>query len=151
LKRSSPYFDVCGYKVTSERMHEESSHVQAVVEVRIGNNCVRRAATGVGPVHALDLALRSCLENDFPELDDFRLADYRVSVVNAEDGTGARVRVLIQATDGISSWDAGCISENIVDASFEALCSTSVMGIMRARSPQARAEPFAWVAGAAGA
>jgi 2-isopropylmalate synthase len=152
VKGSSPYFDVCGYKVTSERMHEESSHVQAVVEVRIGNNCVRRAASGVGPVHALDLALRACLETDFPELADVRLADYRVSVVNAEDGTGARVRVLIQATDGTSSWDAGCISENIVDASFEALCSTAVMGIMRARSGRpAHSEPFAWAAGAAGA
>ena len=151
MKGSSPYFDVCGYKVTSERMHEESSHVQAVVEVRIGNSCVRRAATGVGPVHALDRALRACLEKDFPELEAVGLADYRVSVVNAEDGTGARVRVLIQATDGRVSWDAGCISENIVDASFEALCSTSVMGIMRARSSgNGHAEPFAWAAGAAG-
>jgi 2-isopropylmalate synthase len=150
VKQSSPYFDVCGYKVTSERMHEESSQVQAVVEVRIGANCVRRAATGVGPVHALDLALRSCLASDFPELDDVRLADYKVAVVNAEDGTGARVRVLIQATDGMSSWDAGCISKNIVDASFEALCSTAVMGIMRARSPQTHTEPLAWAAGAGG-
>jgi 2-isopropylmalate synthase len=150
VKQSSPYFDVCGYKVTSERMHEESSQVQAVVEVRIGANCVRRAATGVGPVHALDLALRSCLADHFPELDDVRLSDYKVSVVNAEDGTGARVRVLIQATDGATSWDVGCISENIVDASFEALCSTAVMGIMRGRSPRAHAEPFAWAAGAAG-
>jgi 2-isopropylmalate synthase len=146
----SPYFDVCGYKVTSERMHEESSQVQAVVEVRIGTNCVRRAATGVGPVHALDLALRSCLAGDFPELDEVRLADYRVTVVNAEDGTGARVRVLIQATDGLTSWDAGCISENIVDASFEALCSTAVMGIMRARSLQIPRKPLARAAGAAG-
>jgi 2-isopropylmalate synthase len=150
VKGSSPYFDVCGYKVTSERMHEESSQVQAVVEVRIGTNCVRRAASGVGPVHALDLALRSCLESDFPELDEVRLADYRVTVVNAEDGTGARVRVLIQATDGATSWDVGCISENIVDASFEALCSTAVMGIMRARSPQAHRKVLARAAGTAG-
>jgi 2-isopropylmalate synthase len=130
---SNPYFRVCGYKVVSERMHEVGSRVEAIVEVRIGTECVRRSATGVGPVHALDLALRSCLSGEFPELESVRLSDYRVSVVDAERGTGAQVRVLIQAGDGTAYWDAGCISTNIVDASFEALCSTAVMGIMRGR------------------
>lgn len=128
------YFGVCGYKVTSEKMHSRVSRVQAIVEVKVGNTCVRRAATGVGPVHALDAALRSCLENDYPEVSSFSLSDYRVSVVDAEDGTAAQVRVMIEASDGDSRWDAGCVSHNIVDASFEALCSTAVMGIMRARA-----------------
>ncbi len=128
------YFDVCGYKVTSERMHERTSRVQAIVEVKVRNRCVRRSATGVGPVHALDEALRSCLEDDFPELACVKLSDYRVGVVDADAGTGAQVRVQVEATDGVSTWDAGCISENIVDASFEALCSIVVMGIIRARS-----------------
>jgi 2-isopropylmalate synthase len=136
--KATPYFNVCGYKVVTERMHEESTHVQAIVEVSVNNSCVRRAATGVGPVHALDEALRACLKDDFPELDQVRLSDYRVSVVDARDGTAASVRVLIQATDGNAIWDAGCSSANVVDASFEALCSTAVMGIMRAR-PGARA------------
>jgi 2-isopropylmalate synthase len=131
---ATPYFTVCGYKVTSERMHEVDTQVQAIVEVRIGHNCVRRQATGVGPVHALDNALRACLKSDFPELADVRLSDYRVAVVDAGDGTGAEVRVLIEATDGHGRWDAGCVSTNVLDASFEALCSTSVMGIMRVRS-----------------
>ena len=131
---ATPYFTVCGYKVTSERMHEASTQVQAIVEVRIGHNCVRRQATGVGPVHALDNALRACLANDFPELANVRLSDYRVSVVDAGEGTGAQVRVLIESTDGHARWDAGCVSANVLDASFEALCSTSVMGIMRART-----------------
>lgn len=130
----SNYFDVCGYKVTSERMHSRRSRVQAVVEVRIGHSCTRRSASGVGPVHALDAALRACLAEHFPELDDVRLSDYRVSVVDAAAGTEAQVRVVVEATDGVKRWDAGCISENIVDASFEALCSTTVMGIMRARA-----------------
>ena len=132
--RTSPYFDVCGYKVTSERMHDRESYVQAVVEVRVGHTCVRRSATGVGPVHALDNAMRACLADDFPELSEQRLTDYRVSVVEGTDGTGAQVRVLITSTDGNDTWDAGCISENIIEASFEALCSSTIMGIMRARS-----------------
>ena len=134
MRMQSGYFDVCGYKVTTERMHERSPRVQAIVEVKIGNNCVRRSATGVGPVHALDAALRSCLAEEFPELEAVRLSDYRVSVVDARKGTGSQVRVLVEATDGETSWDAGCVSENIMDASFEALCSTAVMGIIRGRS-----------------
>lgn len=134
MKISTPYFDVCGYKVVSERLHAQTTRVQAVVEVRIGSTCIRRGATGVGPVHALDNALRRCLADEFPDLERVRLSDYRVSVVNAKDATAAQVRVIIQATDGEESWDAGCVSENIVDASFEALVSTAVMGIMRARA-----------------
>ncbi len=132
--KSSPYFDVCGYKVVSERMHDRDSSVQAIVEVRIGHNCVRKSATGVGPVHALDNALRACLAEEFPELAEQKLTDYRVSVVEGTDGTGAQVRVLICSSNGADSWDAGCISENIIEASFEALCSSTIMGIMRARS-----------------
>lgn len=124
-------FGVCGYKVISERMHSRASHVQAIVEVRVGQVCVSRSATGVGPVHALDNALRACLTPHFPELDSVRLSDYKVSVIDAADGTGAQVRVLVEATDGGSTWDAGCVSDNVIDASFEALCSTAVMGIMK--------------------
>lgn len=137
MKVGGRYFDVCGYKVTSERMHATKSRVQAIVEVRVDNRCIRRSATGVGPVHALDAALRACLSDHFPELDRVRLSDYKVSVVDAAEGTGAQVRVLIEATDGSSRWDAGCVSENIVDASFEALCSTAVMGIMRIQPARA--------------
>jgi 2-isopropylmalate synthase len=130
---TSSYFDVCGYKVTSERLHDGSARVWASVEVRIDNECVHGSSEGVGPIHALDNALRRCLRREFPEVENVRLSDYRVSVVNAADATAAQVRVLIQATDGETSWDAGCVSENIVDASFEALCASAVMGILRAR------------------
>lgn len=132
--RSNDLFGVCGYKVISERMHSRVSRVQAIVEVRVGASCVSRSATGVGPVHALDTALRACLSPLFPELDGVRLSDYTVSVVDAEDGTGAQVRVLVEATDDRSTWNAGCVSENIIDASFEALCSSAVMGIMKGRA-----------------
>jgi 2-isopropylmalate synthase len=128
-----PYFEVCGYKVISERMHEPSSRSQAIVEISFGGPCVRRSAVGVGPVHALDMALRSCLGAEYSELESVRLSDYTVSVVDASDGTGAEVRVVVEATDGVESWHASCVSENIIDASFEALCATAVVGIERAR------------------
>jgi 2-isopropylmalate synthase len=128
------YFKVCGYKVVSERSTREGARVQAIVEVEVARAFVRRAATGVGPVHALDNALRLCLEERFPEIEGVRLSDYRVSVVDAADGTGARVKVLVEAADGHGRWSAERTSPNILEASFEALCETAATGIERGRS-----------------
>jgi len=128
------YFKVCGYKVVSERSTREGARVQAIVEVEVARAFVRRAATGVGPVHALDNALRLCLEERFPEIEGVRLSDYRVSVVDAADGTGARVKVLVEAADGHGRWSAERTSTNILEASFEALCETAATGIERGRS-----------------
>jgi 2-isopropylmalate synthase len=131
---ANPFFEVCSYKVTSHRTQTQAADVQAIVELRVRGLLVRRAAGGVGPVHALDNAMRACLLPSFPELEDVRLSDYRVGVVDAASGTAAKVRVLIQATDGKETWDAGCVSDNVFDASFEALCAIAVMGVMRLRN-----------------
>lgn len=130
----SPWFSICCYRVVTERTHSAGSSVKASVEVRIGEDGVRRSATGVGPVHALDQALRACLRGHFPELDEMRLVDYSVSVLDAEPGTAAQVKVLIAFADDNGSWDTGYVSENIIDASMEALCSGAVVGIMRTRA-----------------
>jgi 2-isopropylmalate synthase len=136
--RNDAPFEVTSYKVTTERATGRAPRVQAIVEVRMGGARVRRAGTGKGPVHALDAALRACLEEQFPQLNDVRLTDYKVSMVGSGASTGSKVRVMIEATDGDASWDAGCTSENIIDASFEALCSTWVMGILRHHSASLR-------------
>ena len=127
------YFSVTGYSVTTDRSPRGKSHSRAEVTLRVGMVTVHGRATGVGPVHALDNALRDCLLPHFPEVEQIQLADYRVGVVGATKGTGADVHVNITATDGTRTWDSGCTSDNIVDASFEALCSTVVMGLMRAQ------------------
>lgn len=134
MSLNGPYFQVLSYSVTSRRQGEQRTPPRADVEVRIGESVIAKSAAGVGPVHALDNALRDCLGEAFPEVARIRLSDYRVSVVDADKGTRAQVRVIVRATDGAASWDAGCVSDNVVDASFEALCSTLVMGLMRARS-----------------
>jgi 2-isopropylmalate synthase len=138
MRFDNPFFEVCNYKVTSERVRGGEPHVQAIVELWVGGRYVRRGSSGVGPVHALDNAMRACLGESFPELEAVKLADYKVSVIDATRGTAARVRVLIQATDGEDTWDAGCVSENVFDASFEALCSIAVLGIMRRRESRRR-------------
>jgi 2-isopropylmalate synthase len=135
---SHPYFHVIGYSVTSERVAAGGSLARASLEVQVGGERTTRSATGVGPVHALEEALRACLRSEYPEIDRLRLCDYQVSVVDAELGTSARVRVIIQATDGFSTWDAGSVSENVIDASFEALCSATVMGILQSQVGEQR-------------
>ena len=128
----NPYFSVCEYRVTSERKDGGASRAHAQVELMVGGSRTRSEATGVGPVHALDNALRASLRSDFTAIDRVKLSDYHVSVVNADAGTGAAVRVVVQATDDEDVWEAGCTSDNIIDASFEALCATAVIGLMRA-------------------
>ena len=128
------YFTVTGYSVSTDRSPRGRSTSRAEVTLRVGAVVVHGRAMGVGPVHALDNALRDCLLPHFPEVERIELADYRVGVVGPKKGTGADVHVNITATDGARTWDAGCTGENIVDASFEALCSTVVMGLMRSET-----------------
>jgi len=135
---SHPYFNVVSYSVSSKRVNGGRSIAKASLELEVGGKRARHSATGVGPVHALEAALRACLGDEYPEVADLRLCDYQVSVVDAELGTQARVRVIIQATDGLSTWDAGSVSENVIDASFEALCSATVMGILQTRLERQR-------------
>ncbi len=136
---SDPWFSICCYRVVTERTHDAGSRVKASVEARIGDAGVRRSATGVGPVHALDRALRACLQGHFPELDVVRLIDYSVSVLDAKPGTAAQVKVLITFADDDGTWDTGYVSENIIDASMEALCAGAVVGIMRTRAAKRQA------------
>ncbi|MEA2460289.1 MAG: 2-isopropylmalate synthase [Actinomycetota bacterium] len=130
---SHPYFHIYDYSVTTKRSESGVSESQASIDLRVGAERAQHSAAGVGPVHALERALRSCLLNEYPEVESLRLCDYSVAVVDAELGTAASVRVIIRATDGFSSWDAGAVSQNVIDASFEALCSATIMGILRVR------------------
>jgi 2-isopropylmalate synthase len=130
----TPWFSIRSYRVLTERSDECGSSVTANVVARIGAEQIKRTASGVGPVHALDKALRACLRDAWPGLDAVRLVDYDVSVVDAAQGTAAPVRVVISFSDDFGTWDAGYVSENIIEASMEALCAATVIGIMRLRA-----------------
>ena len=131
---SYPYFHVHSYSVSTKRTRDGESLADASIDMTVGGVRRHHTVAGVGPVHALEQALRMCLEDDFPATHDLRLCDYQVSVVDAALGTRASVRVIIQATDGLTTWDAGAVSNNVIEASFEALCSATVMGILRSQS-----------------
>jgi 2-isopropylmalate synthase len=79
------------------------------------------AAEGDGPVNAMDGALRRALTRFFPELERVRLSDYKVRVIDGKDATAAKVRVLIESTDGLNSWATLGVSADIIDASRAAL------------------------------
>jgi 2-isopropylmalate synthase len=116
----------------------KSERAEALVKMKIGKLTNMSAAEGVGPVHALDAALRKSLLERFPSLASVRLVDYKVRVVDNESGTGAKVRVWIQATDGHTTWSTVGASANIVSASAAALIDSFEYSLMVAASAQSR-------------
>jgi 2-isopropylmalate synthase len=89
--------------------------------VKVGGKVEHTAASGVGPVNALDNALRKALEKFYPGLADMRLNDYKVRVLPGTEGTAAKVRVLIESVDREAVWGTVGVSENILEASWLAL------------------------------
>lgn len=122
LGRYKPLFSIEAYRVFSEHPASEKiacSH--AWIKVLVGDQYEIAAAEGVGPVGALDSALRRALTRFFPVLEKVRLDDYKVRVIDGKEATDARVRVLIESTDGQRSWNTVGVSADIIDASRAAL------------------------------
>ncbi len=132
-----PNFHLQSYFVTTGHKGR-SDGAEATVKVRVGRGRVMAAAEGSGPVHALDGALRKALLEFYPEIESVRLVDYKVRVVDNESGTGARVRVWIQASDGPRTWNTVGASPNIVSASASALLDSLEYSLLeRRRRPEA--------------
>lgn len=94
---------------------------EAVVKIAVGDKTFHTAAEGDGPVNALDNSLRKALTEVYPEINDMHLADYKVRVLNGNAGTAAKVRVLIDSADESSTWSTVGVSENIIEASWQAI------------------------------
>jgi 2-isopropylmalate synthase len=117
-------FDRIDYRILTEKRKVDPHPVsEATVTVEVGGNVEHTAAWGNGPVNALDKALRKVLPKYFPGkgLENMRLLDYKVRVLTAADGTAARVRVLIESGDGKNKWGTVGVSENVIEASWQAL------------------------------
>jgi 2-isopropylmalate synthase len=119
---SKKYFELVGFRVIDQKLSEIHEPVsEATIRVRVGGSIEHTAALGQGPVNALDNALRKALEKFYPELKDMELSDYKVRVLPGRDGTAARVRVLIESSDGTDSWGTVGVSHDIIEASWQAL------------------------------
>ena len=116
-----PYFDLVKYHVTVEKRATGQIVTEATVKLKVGDKVEHVVGEGDGPVNALDAALRKSLDNFYPSLKDVHLIDYKVRVVNAGAGTAARVRVIIESRDKHSIWGTVGVSENIIEASWQAL------------------------------
>ena len=116
------FFQLEGFKVIIQKESKDARPVsEALIKVRVGDQVEHTAADGEGPVNALDNALRKALEKFYPELKEMHLADYKVRVLDGQDGTGAKVRVLITTKNGRESWNTVGVSTNIIEASWKAL------------------------------
>jgi 2-isopropylmalate synthase len=102
---------------------------------------VEVSAEGDGPVNAMDQALRNALEDTYPEMKRLRLTDFKVRDLDSAEGTAARVRVLIETTDGESSWGTVGVHQNIIQASWQALVEGMTLGLLRAASAPVDGDP----------
>jgi 2-isopropylmalate synthase len=116
-----PFFELVKYHVDVEKRAMGDIVTEASVKLKVGNKTVHIVGEGDGPVNALDGALRKSLEGFYPCIKDVHLIDYKVRVVNARAGTAARVRVIIESMDKNSIWGTVGVSENIIEASWQAL------------------------------
>ncbi len=116
------FFDLIGFRVIIEKRKEgEEPLSEATIMVKVSGHIEHTASTGNGPVNALDNALRKALEKFYPALRDVKLLDYKVRVLTAGKGTTARVRVLVESGDKENRWGTVGVSENIIEASYQAL------------------------------
>jgi 2-isopropylmalate synthase len=120
LGRHKESFEVEGYRVIIER-HGAEIWSEATVRVKVGGESIHTVAESSGPIGALDKALRLGLEKTFPQLRDMTLRDFKVRIVEGNEGVGSKTRVLVESGDGHSVWGTVGVSDNIIDASWEAL------------------------------
>ena len=131
LGRFEPFFVLNDYKVTvQEKMNAQeyaenrSNNALASVNISVSNQIEAVTAEGDGPVNALDKAIRKALERFFPQIAQVKLVDYKVRVLDSDQATAAKVRVLIESADHNSSWTTIGVSTDIIDASWRALCDS---------------------------
>jgi 2-isopropylmalate synthase len=123
-------FTVDAYHV-SMRSDGDSSVCEATVKVSVGGGTAHTVAEGDGPVNALDAALRAALVRFYPQLQGVRLTDYKVRIIDSRSGTAAITRVLIESSDGAHEWGTIGVSENIIEASLDALVDSLEYALVR--------------------
>jgi len=116
-----PVFELIKYTTKVEKRKGGDIVTEATVKLKVGDKIEHVVGEGDGPVNALDAALRKSLETFYPSIKDMHLIDYKVRVVNAREGTAARVRVIIKSRDKTDIWGTVGVSENIIEASWQAL------------------------------
>ena len=131
LAPHEPLFRLESFRVIVEKREDGHTVVEATIKVHVGGERIISTAEGNGPVNALDSALRQAIVSKYPHLADIELVNYKVRILDETKGTGAVTRVLLDASDGEESWGSIGVSENIIEASWEALVDSIEFGMLR--------------------
>jgi 2-isopropylmalate synthase len=129
------YFDVESWRVITDSVGAGEALSEATVKLVAAGRRVVATGEGNGPVNALDHALRQALTTAYPEIDKLELIDFRVRILDAAHGTDAVTRVLIETSDGTTSWETVGVAPNIVEASWLALVDGITYGLLRQGAP----------------
>lgn len=121
LGKHKDFFKLENFKVVITDPNKEGLSASAIIKIKVGDSAEITAAEGDGPVNALDKALRKALEVFYPQLKNMHLIDYKVRVLDSNAATAAKVRVLIESSDGETSWSTVGVSTDIINASWKAL------------------------------
>jgi 2-isopropylmalate synthase len=131
LGQHTPCFELISFKIINEQPAIEGKVASAILKIRVGNETRMAASDGDGPVHAIDLALRSVLSEFYPIIKKVSLNDYKVRVLDSDKATAANVRVLITSTDGKDVWTTVGVSGDIIQASWIALTDSIEYTLMK--------------------
>ncbi len=124
------FFELISCRIFVDNKADVFNDTEATVKIKVGDEVLLKAAEGNGPVNALDHALRKALEEFYPALKNITLVDYKVRVLEGSDGTGSKVRVLIESKNDKKSWTTVGMSANIIEASWIALVDSFEYGLM---------------------
>ena len=132
------YFTVESWRVITDGRGEDQALSEATVKVTAAGRRSVMTGEGNGPVNALDHALREALKGTYPELTHLELVDYKVRILDAAHGTDAVTRVLIETSDGTTTWSTVGVAANILEASWDALIDAVTYGLLRAGAEPAQ-------------
>src|SRR5581483_1563191 len=137
LKRAQPDykppFELIDFMVVVENRQGRGLFAEATVKLSVQGEVIHTAAEGNGPVNALDLALRKALVPVYPRINEFRLADYKVRILDGHNGSASYTRVLIDTQNGHDRWSTVGAGTNIIDSSWRALIDSVEFGLTLAR------------------
>jgi 2-isopropylmalate synthase len=134
-----PLFRLESWRAIVEKREDGRVETEATIKIWVDGERYVRTAEGNGPVNALDKALRAAIGERYPELRDIQLVNFKVRILDERKGTGAVTRVLLDASDGADTWGSIGVSENIIEASWEALVDSLEAGMLPVRAGRTRA------------
>jgi 2-isopropylmalate synthase len=142
LRRESgehvPLFRLEAFRVIVEKREDGRVQTEATIKIWVEGERYVRTAEGNGPVNALDRALRDAIGETYPHLRDIELVNFKVRILDEAKGTGAVTRVLLDASDGTDTWGSIGVSENVIEASWEALVDSLEAGMLPGRAEHGR-------------